>query len=1109
MIRKLLLAVVSLAIFIALYFLYNMFFSIPVEKKPVSEQEAAPVIRTTTLPASGVVNMANPKAAVMTGEGEEAFFERWVKGRLVYQFRSEHWKPTDPNKPGTYDLEKPELRLFLRGGQLMHVSADEGQIVTSENTSKAEPKRGELRGNIHIYLDRGTDPDRGPAELRPGDVVHIWLNKIRFDLENNRIDTDDPISIEAEEATLSGEGLTITWNDATNLIEEITVRKGKKLILYRGADMLGIQVPGSAKLDQSSAASPADQPAAMNALAKTSAGREVGSRFMASPLTVEKSRFKTSETDETATDPTATTSPASQPTTKPRSSKSYKITFSSDVKVNQFDSEVLMGKMICDRLNVIFDLPKSSESQTMTAGSASEKKPGQKREQTNTQRLEITWQGPLTIRPESMPYSPERRFHILASGQNVRIEQKDQGTVRCKKLTYFEEAKQIWLDGTIEEPVNISQGVDRTIVAAHLFFDRKKGIATGTGPGFMQERAGDEKKPKAQNDLMALGSLQSGGQKMKVLWSESFKLNFGELPGSDENDEAKPYIKYAEFRGQARMEGSGTLMKGDVLVLDFLTPDSGEKTSGKIKTLHAEQNVMLKSDQQVITCEQLDVSFTDGKTPRLALAKGNVRASENKRLIVADELRALMETEKAPTDSQPAGDQTPMRKSKRDKVVIREVDARGNVAIRDPDESLRVDCQKLQARFDADRTIRRCYLEGTEKDWATANLPNDYYIAGPKITLDLTTEKIDIPGPGKLRFANSQDIEGTKRDKVYINIDWKESMKMTGGQVNQGTFLGQATVKSDYTTLNADKLIVDFENAPAEVKAVEKKTGWDLSRFMSLVRTGKKSEEIKLPVTRKRPTYLRAFPEEGKPITIQHAKREKDALLNRTTLWGSTLDIDLVSNKINIPGAGVFLVEDFQKLGRPAATQASAGKTNSQDPFGAEMKSDNPSLTKFTWKNGLTYLMDSKTAIFDGSVNMLHLAGSDIYDPATGTFELKDRKPERETTLTCDNLKVEFLKGAFGLTDSTPGRSLDLSSVVASGSVHLQDSPRSVIAPQLTYNRKEKLIVIRGSEASPAYLYEEKRQTGQYMMWEGPLIIWNQATDEIQAPGAAITTTLQ
>src|SRR5690606_6894829 len=121
--------------------------------------------------------------------------------------------------------------------------------------------------------------------------------------------------------------------------------------------------------------------------------------------------------------------------------------------------------------------------------------------------------------------------------------------------------------GTLDEPVNISQGANRTLVAAHLSFDRKAGVATGTGPGFMQDRADEQKKIDEAENPTALSSLQSGGQKMKVLWNDGFTLNFLELK---DNDQSQPYIKYAEFRGNARMEGSGMTMAGDYLSLSFL-----------------------------------------------------------------------------------------------------------------------------------------------------------------------------------------------------------------------------------------------------------------------------------------------------------------------------------------------------------------------------------------------------------------------------------------------------------------------------------------------------------------------------------------------------------
>jgi lipopolysaccharide export system protein LptA len=1120
MIRKAMLAVVSLAILVACYFLYNMFFGMPVEHRAIVENDDAPMVaKATSQPSRSVGTLMEPKAAVMSGEGDEAFFERWERGRLLYQFRSVHWKPADPTKTGTYDLEKPELRLFMRGGQILHVSADEGKIEGSQKTTKFEPRRGALKGNIHIYLDRGTDPKRTAAEMRPGDIIHIWLNEVRFDLENNRLDTDDPINIEADEAALIGEGLSITWNNVTNQIEEITIRKGEKMILYRGADMLGIKMPGVEKDKKAKSQEQAEEDAKLNALAKTSAGRSIGTKFMATPLAVKKSRIRLPEPVEEST----ASAPASGPTSKPKvkTSRSYKLTFTSDVKINQYDGEEITGSLVCDRLSVSFDLPKGTDSDALTS------QPGDKAKdkfQKNGKRLEITWQGPMEIRPEDMGFSEIRRFHILASGQDIHIDQKSQGSVRCKKLTYFEELKQVWLDGTIEDPVNISQGESRTIVAAHLFFDRKQGIATGEGPGFMQEIGSEKSKASVDNgsgDMLSLSSLQSDGQKMKVLWNEGFKLTFGEMESESANDvakEAKTYIKYAEFRGKARMEGSGMLMKGDLLVLNFIAPKPGEKAESRLDSLRAERDVLLKSEGQEITCENLDVTFADGRNPEVAHAKGKVRATEKRRLIVADELFAKMSSEKSEFLAQNMPGQKHVKKTKT-RVVIREVEATGNVGIRDPEQPLRVNCENLQASFDAQRTIQLCNLTGTTKKWASADLPNDYYISGEKIMLNLASEEIDVPGPGKLRFANDQDIEGTKHEKVYINVKWATSMKMSGGSKNQGIFLGKTTVRSDFTTLYCDKMVIDFDNAPAEDKPVQqaavpaRKSIWNLSRFTELVQTQKKDEEIRLPVTRKRPTYIQAWPEEGKKLSIQYAKREKRELLNRSTLWGNELAIDLIGNKINIPGEGVFLVENMQQgkkggAGKPKASQ-DGNKVAPQAPFGDDMKSDSPSLTRFTWRNGLTYLMDNKTAVFDGAVNMLHVSGGNIYDAKTGSFELKDKKPERETSLTCDNLKVEFMKGAFGFSGGNEARSLDLASVVATGSVHLQDSPRSVIAPQLTYNRKEKIVVVRGTEGNPAYLYEEKGQTGQYMMWEGPIITWDQATDEIHAPGAAITTTLQ
>jgi len=85
----------------------------------------------------------------------------------------------------------------------------------------------------------------------------------------------------------------------------------------------------------------------------------------------------------------------------------------------------------------------------------------------------------------------------------------------------------------------------------------------------------------------------------------------------------------------------------------------------------------------------------------------------------------------------------------------------------------------------------------------------------------------------------------------------------------------------------------------------------------------------------------------------------------------------------------------------------------------------------------------------------------------------------------------------------------EIKSVLATGTVHLQDKPRSVIADRLLYNRADNMIAIYGSEKTDAYLYEENEENGQYSMWSGPWITWDSAKNEIKCPNAAMITTLQ
>jgi hypothetical protein len=1131
-IRRVMLALISLAIILAFYFLYTTLFTpqvAPEAIRPV-QQYKLPTTRPVMKIPTGKITLMSPEDAAMTGEGSKPYFERYSKNRLLYQFRSDHWKPIGTGT-GRFQLDKPELRLFLRGGQLLQVSATEGEIEADKSkNSRFDPKRGELRGKVHIFIDRGTDPKRTAPELRPQDIIHIWLDYVKFDLVRNVIESDSTLKIESDEVDLTGQALSIAWNEVSSQIEDITIKRGDKLILRQGFDMISPDMPFAKNSAKSRGAGkkigfgPAEEVAEPSLSAQMMLARN--------PVSKSKLSLPGRNQDDTIATPSPTSKASRKKSTtqstQPRLGKSYDLVFSSAVKIFQYDGPKMTGKMNCDRLHVIFDIPKGSENKSLTTRPTTREAKKVAKDKDN-KRLEIFWEGPLQMKPKALPYSPLRRFHIVALGQPVQIDQMEQGSVRCKILTYFQETKQLWLDGTTDEPVNVSQGADRTIVAAHLFYDRKLGIASGTGAGFMQQSNSEKSSSQSPNAGLALPGLQGGGQKMMVLWKEGFQLNLGEFEKTDATGTStRQYLKRAEFRGAARMQRPGETMAGDLVVLSFMQPMSAEKGSEKINTLHAERNVLLQSDQQKIICEQLDVEFGEGnfgRIPKIAKARGKVTAREKGRVIGADVLTARMEDKQVQVAAKNPNPQNPSSEKPKLKtrVVLREVDASGNVTIRDPSQPINVDAQKMHAILDPEGAIRWCYLEGTDKTWARADL-KDYGIAGRQVTMDLTTEQIDVPGPGEVTLVNRGDFFGEENTSQRtstargnkISILWSDSMKMTGGKKNQGTFLGKAKVRSDRTTMYCDRLLVDFENLEPREKAPEKETktkGWTISKLVGSSRA--KESSVQMPISRKRPTYIQAFAEKGKSITVQYLTKEADRLLSRTTLWGETLTLDLAANRLNMPGPGKFFIEDYRLpdqgkgKGKMKKGVVSAGVPELKDPFGTDVQSNGPSQTAFTWQTGLTYLLDARTAIFDGLVRMVHVAGAQIPAQATGNLTIKDKSSLRQAILTCENLKVEFLRGGFGFAGENQSGASEIKSVLATGAVHLQDKPRSVIAQRLMYNRTDNMIAVYGTDLDPAYLYQEDEETGQYSMWKGPLIVWDRTKNEIRAPGAAITTTLR
>jgi len=201
--------------------------------RPMGDFEGAGlVVRGGTVRAG-----AKPYVVVYDAEGEPK-----------YQFRAVKWEPVSETE---FKLVQPEVCVFMPGGQMTQVRADDGQIfVERAGGNNINPKRGYLHGHVMIFIDR-TDrnwrrskPDQAAPDLHPEHVIHIWLDEIRFDLDQSWIKSPGTLRVQSAEAEIEGRGLTLAWNERDNRIERLDIEQGKRMELRRGGNMVSFGMPG-------------------------------------------------------------------------------------------------------------------------------------------------------------------------------------------------------------------------------------------------------------------------------------------------------------------------------------------------------------------------------------------------------------------------------------------------------------------------------------------------------------------------------------------------------------------------------------------------------------------------------------------------------------------------------------------------------------------------------------------------------------------------------------------------------------------------------------------------------------------------------------------------
>jgi lipopolysaccharide export system protein LptA len=186
-----------------------------------------------------------------------------ITGRLKYQFEAKTWEPISETD---FRLRNLLIQIFAPRGEITYVHADEAEITLARKAkNRMEPKRGSLKGQVKVVIDRTTaewreaNPDRAGRSAHPDELIEIDLEEARFDLDQAELHSEGPITVDSREARIDNvRGLTLQWSQLDNRIDALAFKHGGRMLLRRGGKIVDFGMPGGEREGKTAAEPPAD-----------------------------------------------------------------------------------------------------------------------------------------------------------------------------------------------------------------------------------------------------------------------------------------------------------------------------------------------------------------------------------------------------------------------------------------------------------------------------------------------------------------------------------------------------------------------------------------------------------------------------------------------------------------------------------------------------------------------------------------------------------------------------------------------------------------------------------------------------------------------------------
>lgn len=248
--KKIILAAATFLLGLASYFVFSMGDRRVTQTRSQNTDEVVRKFVSQPVTTQATQQFSESQLAFSPGDQTVVRVYDDVTGRLKYQFEAVKWEPTADQ---VFHVEKLLVQIFTSKGEITYISSDEAEVTLARKSKdRIEPKRGWLRGNVKVVVDRTTaawreaNPEKAERDAHPDELIHVYLGEARFDLDDAELVSEGDIVVDSADARIEKvRGLKVQWDQLDNRIDVLRFAHGGSMTLRKGGRIVDFGLPGT------------------------------------------------------------------------------------------------------------------------------------------------------------------------------------------------------------------------------------------------------------------------------------------------------------------------------------------------------------------------------------------------------------------------------------------------------------------------------------------------------------------------------------------------------------------------------------------------------------------------------------------------------------------------------------------------------------------------------------------------------------------------------------------------------------------------------------------------------------------------------------------------